>query len=230
MPLSDLRPMVDQALGNRRSTPDIVAGVLRDAIVTGVIRAGEQLNQVELARQFGVSRVPVREAIRLLEAEGLVVSEPHRRTVVSELTPSVLGEIFDVRIYLETTALGAAIPHLTEADFADLESLISQMGRERDHREWMRLNDRFHDALCRPSGKEFICLLIRQLRQSIARYFWSGGHAMRRNQEANAEHRRILESCRARDVARAEEQLENHLRATRAGLTRTLRGARDEQA
>lgn len=230
MPLSDLRPMVDRALENRKSTPDIVAGVLRDAIVTGVIRAGEQLNQVELARQFGVSRVPVREAIRLLEAEGLVVSEPHRQTVVSALTPSALGEIFDLRVYLETTALGAAVPDLTAADFAELESLVGQMTRERDHRQWMRLNDRFHDALYRRSGKEFVGLQIRQLRQSVERYFWSGGHAMHRTQEANAEHRRILESCRAGDVARAQEDLKNHLRATLAGLTRTLRGVREDEA
>lgn len=230
MPLSDLRPMVDRALENRKSTPDIVAGVLRDAIVTGVIRAGEQLNQVELARQFGISRVPVREAIRLLEAEGLVVSEPHRRTVVSALTPSVLEEIFDARIYLETTALGTAVPHLTPADVADLESLISQMSHEGDHRQWMRLNDRFHDALYRPSGKEFVGLLIRQLRQSVERYFWSGGHAMRRNHEANAEHRRILDASRAGDVPLAQEELKNHLRATLAGLARTLREAAQEEA
>ncbi len=65
MPLNDLRPIADRALESRRSTAAIVAGVLRDAIVTGVLRAGEELNQVELARQFRVSRVPVREAIRL---------------------------------------------------------------------------------------------------------------------------------------------------------------------
>ncbi len=230
MPLNDLRIIADRALENRRSTTDIVATVLRDAIVTGVLQAGEELNQVELARQFRISRVPVREAIRLLEAEGLVVSPPHRRTVVSALTPSLLGELFDVRMYIESAALGAAVPRLQPVDLAALEALVTRMDGEDDHRTWMRLNDQFHDILYRPSGKEFVCLLIRQLRQNVERYFWASGHSVQRSREANAEHRRILEACQAGDVARAKEALKIHLTATRTILTSTLRVARKEEA
>jgi DNA-binding GntR family transcriptional regulator len=222
--LSDLRPIADEALGRRRSTTDIVAGVLRDAIITGVLRAGEELNQVELARQFGVSRVPVREAIRLLEAQGLVISQPHKRTVVSSLAPSTLEEIFEVRIQLETAALGAAVPRMPPEVLAELDDLVTQMDQDVDHRTWMRLNDQFHDALYRPSGKEFTTSLIRQLRQQVERYFWAGGHGVRRSRPANAEHHRILEACRAGDAARAQEELRRHLGATLAGLSRALRG------
>lgn len=229
MPLSDLGPIVNRALEHRRSTTSIVAGVLRDAIVTGVLQAGEELNQVELARRFGVSRVPVREAIRMLEAEGLVISQPHKRTVVSALTPSTLGEIFDVRIYLETSALGAAIPRMTPDVLAELEDLVTQMDEDVDHRAWMRLNDQFHDTLYRLSGKDFVNSLVRQLRQHVERYFWAGGHSVRRNRPANTEHRRIVEACRAGDVPRAQEDLTRHLGATLTGLSGALRGAKKEE-
>ncbi len=229
MPLSDLGPIADRALEHRRSITDIVASVLRDAIITGVLQAGEELNQVELARQFGVSRVPVREAIRMLEAERLVISQPHKRTVVSALTPSTLGEIFDVRIYLETSAMGAAIPRMTADVLAELDDLVAQMDGEVDHRTWMRLNDQFHDTLYRLSGKEFINSLIRQLRQHVERYFWAGGHSVRRNRPANAEHRRILDACRTGDVPRAQDELRRHLSATLTGLSGALRGARKEE-
>ena len=226
MPLSDLRPIADEALGRRRSTTEIVASVLREAIVTGVLHAGEELNQVEVARQFGISRVPVREAIRLLEAQGLVISQPHKRTVVSALTPSTLGEIFEVRMYLETTALGAAIPRMTPDILTELDELVSQLDQDVDHLTWMRLNDQFHDALYRLSGKEFTNSLIRQLRQQVERYFWAGGHGVRRNRPANAEHHRILDACRAGDVTRAQDELRRHLGATLTGLSGALRGDR----
>ncbi len=153
------------------------------------------------------------------------MSEPHRRTVVSALTPDVLGEIYEVRMYMESLVLRAAIPQLTDEDFAELKDLVEQLDRESDHRQWLRFNDRFHDALYRRSGKEFVCSLIRQLRQSVERYVWSSGRALRRTKEANAEHWRILEACRARDVNRAQEELRKHLSATLVGLTRTLHGA-----
>lgn len=226
MPVSDLRPIADEALGRRRSTTEIVAGVLRDAIITGVLSAGEELNQVELARQFGISRVPVREAIRLLEAQGLVISQPHKRTVVSALTPATLEEIFDVRIYLETAALAAAIPKMTPEALGELDGLVAQMDEDVDHREWMRLNDRFHDALYRPSGKEFTISMIHQLRQQVERYFWIGGHGVRRSRPANAQHHAIVDACRAGDVARAQDELRRHLASTLAGLSGALRGER----
>lgn len=213
-------------MDGRRSTTEIVADVLRDAIVTGMLQAGEVLNQVELARQFGVSRVPVREALRRLEAEGLVVSPPHRRTVVAALTPTLLDEIFDVRIALETMALAAAVPRMTPAELSALEALVAAMDRESDHRRWMRLNDQFHDALYRPSGKEFVCRLIGQLRRQVARHFWAGGRSVRRNREANAEHRRLVAAARAGDVTRAQDELRQHLQTTRALLAGALRATR----
>jgi DNA-binding GntR family transcriptional regulator len=217
-------------MDGRRSTTEIVADVLRDAIVTGMLQAGEVLNQVELARQFGVSRVPVREALRRLEAEGLVVSPPHRRTVVAALTPSLLDEIFDVRIVLETMVLAAAVPRLRAEDLAALEGLVAAMDREGDHRRWMRLDDQFHDALYRPSGKEFVCRLIGQLRRQVARHFWAGGRRVHRNREANAQHRRLLAAARAGDVARAQDELRRHLSRTHASLAAALRVPRRREA
>ncbi len=119
---------------------------------------------------------------------------------------------------------------MSPADLADLEALVALMDREGDHRAWMRLNDRFHDTLYLPSGKEFVCLTIRQLRQHVERYFWASGRTVRRNREADAEHRRILEACRAGHVTQAQKELEMHLSGTLTILTNTLRVARREDA
>lgn len=225
MPLRDLRRLTRPRPGAGGTTPPVLAAVLREAIVTGVLQAGEELNQVLLARQFGVSRVPVREAIRLLEAEGLVVSPPHRRSVVSALTPEVLGELYEVRLRLEELLLGAAVPRLGPQDLAEADALVAAMGRVRDHRAWLRLNDRFHDTLYRAAGRPFVSALVRQLRQQVQRYVWLSGRALYRAAEANAEHRRILEACRAGDVSRARRELRRHLLATYRGLRQALRSA-----
>src|SRR5919204_6551984 len=121
-----------EAVRRRRTTPGMVADVLRDAIMRGVLKGGQPLRQDELAAQFGLSRIPVREALRQLEGEGLVTVNPHRGAVVSTLSSDELQEVCEIRSALETMALRLAIPHLDEEALARAEAILVETDRETD--------------------------------------------------------------------------------------------------
>src|ERR1051326_30154 len=110
----------------RQSLTSAVADKLRDKIVRGEIHEGEQLRQDAIAREFQVSRIPVREALRQLEAEGLITIIPHRGAVVSSLSPADIEELFDMRAVLECEVLRLSIPNLQEKDFATAENVLKQ--------------------------------------------------------------------------------------------------------
>ncbi|HEX6990164.1 MAG TPA: GntR family transcriptional regulator [Bacillota bacterium] len=227
MPLSDLKPLALDAMRQRRSMSEIVADVLRRAIITGVLRAGEELNQVELSRQFGVSRVPIREAIRMLEAEGLVVSEMHRRTLVSPLAPDLLHEMFEVRAVLECMLLEAAIPNLKPADLDRLDAVVAEMEATEDHQRWLELNEQLHAGLLRRSGKEYFLTILAQVRRDVSRHLWMARRSVKRNREADREHRELLAACRAGDAGAAVRLMREHLANTLAGLKASLRRVRE---
>src|SRR3954465_9718641 len=129
---------------------------LRDAILRGELPAGQTTSQVTLARDLDVGRTPLREALRMLQREGLVVSEPNRRVRIAELSSSDAEELYVMRIALESVAIRITVPTLTSTDFAELEGYMAQM----DH--YMRADDRpglplphraFHDRLVRTAGE-----------------------------------------------------------------------------
>ena len=113
----------------------VVHDRLRDAILRGEIGAGEATSQVALAKQLGVSRTPLREALRLLEREGLVLSQPNRRVRIAEFSIADLEGLYAMRMVLETVCIRATVPMLGPEDFAELEGLMAQM----DH--YMRAGD-----------------------------------------------------------------------------------------
>src|SRR5690242_1323170 len=108
----------------RTSLSSAVAEKLREKIVQGDIQEGEQLRQDAIAQEFAVSRIPVREALRQLEAEGLITIVPHRGAVVSLLSCDEIEELFEIRAILEPEVLRVSIPNLKESDFANAEKIL----------------------------------------------------------------------------------------------------------
>lgn len=206
------------ALQQRRTTPDLVADLLREAILTGRMPDGEPLNSVELARHFGVSRPPIREALRRLESEGLVRQEAHRRAVVQGLTNERLMELFDLRIRLECYLLERAFEALGTSELEALTELCDRMDAESDHDTWLGLNREFHDVLYAPSGAEYALELSEQIRRRTTRYVYIAGDAAagHRLRPANEEHRDILELLKAGDLSAALDTLATHIDSTRS--------------
>jgi len=208
----------------RKTVQQAVAEDLRDAILRGRLAGGAHLNQTDIASGYGVSPIPVREALRQLESEGLVKSAPHRGAVVASLSQEELRDLYDIRIALESLATRLAILQANSGDFARLESLYSRMNSEHDPSRWLDLNFEFHRALYAPCNRPHLCSLIDTLRRNTERYLRLAAKSADRLRSAQAEHRQILQAYREKDASAATISLQEHLQNTLKGLLRLLDG------
>ena len=204
-------------LRDRRITADYVADALRNAIQHGGLADGAVLNQAAIAAHFGVSRVPVREAMRQLQAEGLIETRAHRLAVVRGLDIDRLIEVYDLRALIEGYLVGKAVPNVDADVLAELKALDKEMRTETDHSRWLALNARFHERLYAPSGDETALELVEQLRSRAERYvrLWSRGSGIHRPKEAGREHQAILKLVAAGDGPGARQAIEAHVHGTR---------------
>ena len=221
----DIRKLATSVLQQQRSTPGLVADGIRLAILRGQLAPGQILKQEELAKQFQLSRAPVREALRQLEAEGLVVSYPHRGTVVAELSPEDIEEVFLIRITLETTALRLAVPKMTDVDFRKAETVLDQTDNDPNPAHSSELNWAFHESLYVPAGLPRMLNIIRTLHNSALRYHLVGFVALDFKRGSQAGHRQILEACRKRDQEAAVAALSQHLLESGASIVSYVRQA-----
>jgi DNA-binding GntR family transcriptional regulator len=227
----------DSALGaaggatEYRTMQEIVTTHLREAIRSGRLEPGTRLQQDDMARQLHVSRMPVREALRILEQEGLVELRPHRSAVVVSLRLDDVAEIFEIRAMLEGRAAELAGPHLTDAAIARLREIHTAMSRvEHDEDRWLALNQQFHTAIYPASGRPRLCALIDAQRNVVQPYLRAAFALLGRAPSAHAEHERILWAAEDRDGARMSQLTVEHLHTTQQGLIAylaTLRRARE---
>lgn len=210
MNLSDLAAEV---LQQQRSTPDLIADALREAIVRGIFQEGQSLRQDEIATQFKVSRIPVREALRQLEAEGLVVLYPNRGAIVSVLSASEAQEISEIRIALETLALGLAIPHLMPSDFDKAQVILDTIEQETDLTRCTQLNWEFHATLYTPANRPRLLTMIKTLHINIDRYVRLMLETMNYQQRSQKEHYQLLSACKQQDTKTAIKLLKRHIEA-----------------
>jgi DNA-binding GntR family transcriptional regulator len=225
--LTDVK--LQTGLRERRITADYVADALREAIHRGDLADGAVLNQAAIASHFGVSRVPVREAMRQLQAEGLITTRAHRLAVVRTLSLDRIVEIYDLRALLEGYVIERAVPNIDAARLKKLNTLEKEMRTVSDHARWLELNARFHQMLYEPAGAEVTLELIDQLRARAERYvrLWSKGAGIHRPKEAGREHARILKLVEEGDGAGARQAIEEHIRHTR---DRVIERGREEAA
>jgi DNA-binding GntR family transcriptional regulator len=207
--LSDIAAHVLQH--HQRSTSDLIADALREAILRGIFRAGKPLRQDEIAKEFGVSRIPVREAMRQLEAEGLLTFSPNRGATVSILSSTDVQEIYEIRVALETMALEFAIPKLEGVDFDRAHELIATNETVSDVARWAELNWEFHATLYAPANRPRLLSLIQTLHVNVDRYIRLQLQEMNYLARSQKEHVLLLEACQNRDVATATQILRDHI-------------------
>ncbi len=217
------------SLGNTPPTSDIIAKHIREAIVAGVLDEDEPIRQDDIAKLFDVSKIPVREALKRLEAEGLVEFHRNRGAVVTSITEPEIAEIFEVRAMLEANALKLSIPRMTERTFQRAEEYCDEFARETDVARWAELNWQFHSCLYEDADKPFLLNLIRSVNDRIERYLriqltLSGGTGV-----DDREHRQILAACRKRDVELASELLVTHITKACESLLSNLPKVRDRK-
>ncbi|MFZ5633849.1 MAG: GntR family transcriptional regulator [Bacillota bacterium] len=207
----NLGKLTENAFKRYRTTPNMVADVLREAILSGILGDGQQLRQDEIAEQFGVSRIPVREALRKLEAEGLVTFYPHRGAVVSQLSPGEVREIFEIRVLLECQALHLAIPHLSKSRLKQAEAILEATDEEDDASRLSEFNLEFHTILYTPANRPYLLSFINNLHANVDRYMRICLHLIKHKAKSQQEHHQILEACRQRDACTAVEILKRHI-------------------
>ena len=185
---------------------------LRDEIIRGDLVPGQPLRLEEIAARFDVSTMPVREALRDLEAEGLVTTFPHRGANVTQLSADDLQDIYDIRATLEEMATRLAVPLVTRATLTELTSLVEQMDSHLgDVVALVKLNHQFHLTLYAASGRKHLCELNRMLRYRTQHYLHAFINDLGRMPQAQVEHRAILEACKRGDAEQAGTIMHDHV-------------------
>jgi DNA-binding GntR family transcriptional regulator len=207
----------------RQTTVTLVADELRRRIMSGALPEGHQLRQEALAAELGVSRIPIREALRQLEAEGFVAIASHRGDVVSKLSPDEIIELFELRIRLETWLLELAIPQMSEGDLDTAEAALEAMISNRRIENWGQLNWDFHAALYAPAARPATLRILRRINENTDRYIRLQISLTSGQLKAHREHKELLQLCRARNAARAAAALERHIVDVRDGLIAELK-------
>jgi DNA-binding GntR family transcriptional regulator len=185
---------------------------LRGEIIRGDLIPGQYLRLDEIADRYDVSTMPVREALRDLEAEGLVTIYPHRGAVVSELSAEDLEDIYEIRAVLEGMAARLAVPRLTPAVLAEIDRLVEQMdGQLGDVVALVRLNHQLHSTIYGASGRRHLEELIQTLRYRTQHYLRAYVADQGEMAMAQEEHRAMLEGCKLGDAERVAAIVEEHV-------------------
>jgi DNA-binding GntR family transcriptional regulator len=204
----------DYLLGMTTAKADTIAArisrILAERIISGAIEAGAKLRQDRIAEEFGASHVPVREAFRRLEAQGLVVSEPRRGVRVAGFSLEEVREVAEMRAALEVLALRHAAPHLTRAILDQAEEATRAGDKAGDVQAWEEANRSFHRLILTPCGMPRLLKAIDDLHTASARFLFSGWRA-EWEAPTDRDHRAILAALRAGEVEVAASVLARHV-------------------
>lgn len=196
---------------------------IREGIVSGRLAARTRLKSETVAQNLGISRMPVREALRQLHAEGLVTVRPNRGAVVTSLTAGDVMELFEIRAVLEGLAIRHAASHATPEDYQHLGELVDELARKKsDYLRWVELHETLHDRLCRLSRKERLSNQVHLIRQQILPYTRLYAGRSSDPEIAGYEHTAILDSMRAGDPEDVENVVRTHIMMNASGIVEEL--------
>ncbi|WP_037313292.1 GntR family transcriptional regulator [Ruegeria halocynthiae] len=205
----------------RQSLPDVITNDLRERILSGEMAEGETIRQEALAEDYDVSRMPIREALKRLDAEGLVHLTNNRGASVTVHSLSEIGEIFDLRVLLEVDLFKRAIPQMTDADFAVCETILAEMEKSYeayDVGRWGSLNYEYHMALYAAAGRGLTNEILQRVNLQSDRYVRMHLSVMEQREPAKEDHRQLLSLARAGQEDKACDLLTKHIQRTKDQL------------
>jgi DNA-binding GntR family transcriptional regulator len=202
-----------------RPLPDIIYDWLRERILVGHLMPGTEIRQELLARQFGTSRVPIREALNRLQPEGLITLRARRGFAVTSLNHDEIVEIFELRMAVEEHAMRIATKERTETDAREVEALVEQMetldpGSPQYLQEWMSTNRLFHTRLIECAHRKRVNEIALNLRDAIEPYIRIEANFNRQVSYANVEHRQIFDAFKRKDAEAAARLSRKHREST----------------
>nr|WP_205347627.1 GntR family transcriptional regulator [Pseudomonas allii] len=202
----------------------VIEETLRNAILDGRLPCGTAMRQQELASLFGVSRMPVREALRQLEAQSLLHVVTHKGAVVAPLIEDNSAETYELRMLLESEALRLSIPLLTEADIAEADAIICALEQEKDYAEMGRLNRLFHMALYGRAPNQRLLKLVEHGLNEEERFLRYNLEAMGLGETSQEDHRELLSLVAKKKTQESILTLRNHLMRGMEVITAYLSG------
>lgn len=209
---------------------ELVFESLREAIIQGRLKPGERLMELTLAEELGVSRTPVREAIRKLELEGFVVMVPRKGAYVAGITEKDINDVFEVRAALEALAAGLAAERITEEELDELERSLVQLAeasQSGDINAVVEHDTRFHDLIYRASRNQRLMQIVSNLQDQIQRFRLATLSRPGRTRRAVEEHKKIVEAIAERNVELAQQLAREHIENAEANLLNGM-GERNE--
>lgn len=208
---------------------EIVCENLRDAIKKGILEPGERLMEVQLADELGISRTPVREAIRKLEQEGYVIMMPRRGTYVADVSVSDIKEIFEIRSALESLATGLAARRIEPDELEKLQSLLNEIEgyiEQNNIEKIVETDIKFHELLYQVSRNDRLFAIISNLKEQLARFRTLSMSYPGRLRETFEEHSEMVEAIADGDVSAARDAAEHHMEHAEETLLKALRKSR----
>ncbi|MFJ2331229.1 GntR family transcriptional regulator [Pseudomonas helleri] len=217
----------------RQSLPETLAQSLRERILNGEFQEGEALIQETIATEYGVSRMPVREAFKELEASGLISTQIHKGSVVKSIPMEQIEELFDLRVILESELLERSLPKMTEAHFAVTKELLPQLEAayiNDDISQWGKLNWEFHKSLYAAADRVQTLTIVQGINVQTDRYIRLQLLLTAGKKEAELEHRELLRLCEKGDVKKAVQFLRKHIHDAGHNLVALLKKKRPKGA
>jgi DNA-binding GntR family transcriptional regulator len=214
-------------LGNYKPLRELVFDALREAILSGTLKPGDRLMEVQLAEEMGVSRTPVREAIRKLELEGLVVMVPRKGAYVSGLSLKDAADLFEIRQSLEGLAASLAAERITDEEIKMLEDSFKQLveaTKSQVVEDIMKKDADFHQVLFNATRNDRLTQIISNLKEQIDRFRLKSFSNPSRMKSILKEHKNILDAIKDRDTDRAEKLAKQHIENVETNVMNILRG------
>jgi DNA-binding GntR family transcriptional regulator len=215
------------ATSKRASAADPIYSDLKEKIVAGELQGGSPLRQDDIAQAHGVSKIPVREALRRLEIEGLVEFRQQRGAIVRKLSAPEILQMIDIRLALECRALELAIPNMIPTDLEQARAVLDEYAGETLVERWSDLNLQFHHMIYEPCGNKQLITMITDLEQRMGPYMRLRVTEASGLERPMKEHHEILEACAKEDGEEAVRVLRKHIETTQKEVAAYMRRTAD---
>lgn len=225
--MSKQRRLIPITLDSYKPLREIVFETLRDAIINQTLEPGERLMEIQMAEEMGVSRTPVREAIRKLELEGLVIMVPRKGAYVAGISVKDIHEVFEVRASLEGLAASLAAQRVTPEELDEMEkNLFMETGEEdadeNNLRSIVEIDTSFHDLLYKAAKNEKLFQMVNNLQEQLQRFRSASLARPGRSRTALDEHRKILEAIAMGDSKLAQKLAMEHIESAETAMMASI--------
>lgn len=205
---------------------DVVFNTLRHAILKGELEPGERLMEIALAQKLGVSRTPIREAIRKLELEGLVVMVPRKGAEVADITEKDLRDVLEVRTALEELSIELAMKNMTDEDYENLKKASKSFAKDSEGDDLIKIAEAdvaFHEVIYMATGNKRLIQMINNLREQMYRYRLEYIKDKSTHARLVEEHERIIEAMQKQDVNAAKAAIKLHVENQEENILKSIK-------